>query len=76
MDPLLVGVVAGLIGLTLGVFGMLAFGISERSRKLTVDIGEPTLPAFDVEAFDRLIQPWPTREAYDRFIAAFEAITL
>ena len=44
MDPLLVGVVAGLIGLTLGVFGMLAFGISERSRKLTVDIGEPTLP--------------------------------
>lgn len=44
MDPLLVGVTAGLIGLALGVFGMLAFSISERSRKLTVDIGEPTLP--------------------------------
>ena len=43
------------------------------ARKL---FGEPTLPAFDVEAFDRLIQPWPTREAYDRFIAAFEAITI
>lgn len=44
MDPLLVGVSAGLIGLALGVFGMLAFSISERSRKHTVDIGEPTLP--------------------------------
>ena len=36
--------------------------------------GAPSLPEFDVEAFDRLIRPWPTREAHDRFIAAFEAI--
>jgi uncharacterized protein len=38
--------------------------------------GEPSLPAFDVDAFDRLIRPWPTREAHDRFIAAFEAIRI
>lgn len=38
--------------------------------------GEPSLPAFDVEAFDRLIRPWPTREAHDRFVAAFEAISV
>jgi len=38
--------------------------------------GEPSLPAFDVDAFDRLIRPWPTREAHDRFIAAFEAIAI
>lgn len=44
MDPLLVGVVAGLIGLSLGVFGMLAFSVSERSRKQPLDIAEPTLP--------------------------------
>jgi 5'-deoxynucleotidase YfbR-like HD superfamily hydrolase len=36
--------------------------------------GEPTLPAFDLDQFDRLIRPWPTREAHDRFIAAFEDI--
>ena len=36
--------------------------------------GEPSLPAFDVDAFDRLIRPWPTREAHDRFVEAFEAI--
>ena len=34
--------------------------------------GEPTLPAFDLDSFDRLIRPWPTREAHDRFVAAFE----
>lgn len=37
--------------------------------------GEPTLPAFDVDAFERLIRPWPTREAHDRFVEAFEAIS-
>lgn len=44
MDPLVVGLVAGLIGLALGVFGMFAFSLSERSRRFPVDIGEPTLP--------------------------------
>jgi 5'-deoxynucleotidase YfbR-like HD superfamily hydrolase len=38
--------------------------------------GEPSMPAFDVDAFDRLIRPWPTREAHDRFVAAFHAINL
>lgn len=38
--------------------------------------GAPGQPAFDVEAFDRLIRPWPTGEAHDRFVAGFEAISL
>jgi uncharacterized protein len=37
--------------------------------------GEPTIPAFDLDAFERLIRPWPTREAYDRFVAAVEDLT-
>lgn len=44
VNPLLIGVAAGLIGLALGVFGMLAFSASERARRLTVDIREPALP--------------------------------
>lgn len=36
--------------------------------------GEPGFPAFDVDAFERLIRPWPTREAHDRFVEAFEAL--
>lgn len=43
----------------------------EEARKF---FGEPGIPLFDLDAFDRLIRPWPTREAHDRFIAAFEAI--
>ena len=38
--------------------------------------GEPSMPEFDVDAFDKLIRPWPTREAQDRFVAAFEAISI
>jgi uncharacterized protein len=37
--------------------------------------GEPSVPAFDLDAFERLIRPWPTREAYDRFVAAVEDLT-
>jgi hypothetical protein len=36
--------------------------------------GEPSQPTFDLDSFDKLIRPWPTREAHDRFVAAFEAI--
>lgn len=34
--------------------------------------GEPNQPAFDVEAFDRLIRPWPTQQAHARFVEVFE----
>lgn len=43
----------------------------EEARKF---FGEPTVPAFDLEAFDRLIRPWPTREAYERFVSLVEQI--
>ena len=36
--------------------------------------GEPTLAAFDLERFDELIRPWPTREAYDRFVEVVEKL--
>lgn len=44
MNPLLIAIVFGLVGLALGVFGMLAFSASERSRRQTVDVYEPALP--------------------------------
>jgi 5'-deoxynucleotidase YfbR-like HD superfamily hydrolase len=36
--------------------------------------GEPGQPAFDVDEFDRLIRPWPTHQAHDRFVSAFNEI--
>jgi uncharacterized protein len=37
--------------------------------------GVPEQSAFDVEAFDRLIRPWPTHQAHTRFIEVFEGIS-
>jgi 5'-deoxynucleotidase YfbR-like HD superfamily hydrolase len=42
---------------------------TEEARRF---FGEPSLPAFDLDMFERLIRPWPTREAHDRFVAAVE----
>ena len=45
---------------------------AEEGRRL---FGEPSLAAFDLEQFEILIRPWPAREAHDRFVAAFEALS-
>jgi 5'-deoxynucleotidase YfbR-like HD superfamily hydrolase len=37
--------------------------------------GEPSFPVFEFEPFERLIRPWPTREAHDRFVAAVDALS-
>jgi 5'-deoxynucleotidase YfbR-like HD superfamily hydrolase len=44
------------------------FDVDEAKRYF----GEPTFPVFEFEPFERLIRPWPTREAHDRFVAAVE----
>ena len=44
----------------------------EEARKY---FGEPSLPGFDLTDFDRLIRPWPTQEAHDRFVSAFDEIS-
>jgi hypothetical protein len=36
--------------------------------------GEPSLAAFDLDHFDELIRPWPTREAHDRFVDAVDML--
>lgn len=37
--------------------------------------GEPSFPVFEFEPFEKLIRPWPTREAYDRFVEAVEKLS-
>ena len=37
--------------------------------------GEPGQPAFDVDAFERLIRPWPTQQAHGHFIDRFEVLS-
>ncbi|MBN9315805.1 MAG: HD family hydrolase [Devosia sp.] len=44
----------------------------EEARKF---FGEPSFPVFEFEPFEKLIRPWPTREAYDRFVEAVEQLS-
>src|SRR5690606_9380323 len=46
------------------------FEIGEAQRLF----GEPSLSAFELDRFEELIRPWPTREAQERFAAACEAL--
>jgi uncharacterized protein len=46
------------------------FGADE-ARKF---FGEPTLAGFDLPGFERLIRPWPTQEAHERFISVFDSL--
>lgn len=44
----------------------------EEARQL---FGEPNVPEIGAEAFDRLMQPWPTREAEAEFVNNFQSVT-
>ncbi|AOT03475.1 sensor histidine kinase [Arthrobacter sp. U41] len=75
---MLIGVIAGLIGLSLGVFGVLAFRVSEQQRKLVdVEFEDPSIPegaaqvlavigrAFVVvDAIDGVVRASPAAYAY------------
>ena len=43
----------------------------EEARKF---FGEPSREAFELENFEQLIRPWPTREAHDRFVDAVDML--
>ena len=43
----------------------------EEARKY---FGEPSREAFELEHFEQLIRPWPTREAHDRFVDAVDML--
>jgi uncharacterized protein len=47
------------------------FSVGEAQRFF----GEPDVAAFDLDRFDLLIRPWPTREAHERFVEAFTALS-
>ncbi|HHG91029.1 MAG TPA: HD family hydrolase [Devosia sp.] len=45
---------------------------ADEARRL---FGDPLLPEFDLDGFDRLIRPWPTHEAQQRFNKIFEKVS-
>ncbi|MDJ0322052.1 ATP-binding protein [Pseudarthrobacter sp. PS3-L1] len=71
---MLIGVIAGLVGLALGTFGVLAFRTSERQRSI-VDIAsdEPVLPAGSAEVLAVVGRAFVVVDAIDGVVRASPA---
>ncbi|HCC41200.1 MAG TPA: two-component sensor histidine kinase, partial [Arthrobacter bacterium] len=74
MDPTLIGVIAGLVGLSLGTFGVLAFRVSEKQRQLIdVDVDELALPAGAAEVLAVVGRAFVVVDAVDGVVRASPA---
>jgi len=71
---MLIGMLAGLIGLALGTFGVLAYRVSERQRKiLDADAGEIALPAGAAEVLAVVGRAFVVVDAVDGVVRASPA---
>jgi len=71
---MLIGVIAGLIGLALGVFGVLAFRLSEQQRRISdVETDEPSLPEGAAEVLAVLGRAFVVVDAIDGVVRASPA---
>jgi two-component system sensor histidine kinase SenX3 len=74
VDPTLIGVIAGLVGLALGTFGVLAFRVSEKQRRyVDVDMDEPSLPAGAAEVLAVVGRAFVVVDAVDGVVRASPA---
>ncbi|MDR6414081.1 two-component system sensor histidine kinase SenX3 [Pseudarthrobacter sulfonivorans] len=74
MDPMLIGVIAGLVGLSLGTFGVLAFRVSEKQRQLVdVYIDELSLPKGAAEVLAVVGRAFVVVDAVDGVVRASPA---
>lgn len=71
---MLIAVVAGLIGLSLGVLGVLAFRLSDSQRRLVdIDFGEPILPTGSAEVLAVVGRAFVVVDAIDGVVRASPA---
>jgi two-component system sensor histidine kinase SenX3 len=71
---MLIGLVAGLVGLALGTFGVLAYRVSEKQRRLLdMDPEEPTLPAGAAEVLAVVGRAFVVVDAVDGVVRASPA---
>ncbi|QCU79499.1 two-component sensor histidine kinase [Citricoccus sp. SGAir0253] len=69
-DPVVVGVVCGLIGLVLGVLAMVAFRVSERSRAVHLTVGEPSIPEGAAEVLSVIGRAYVVLDAVNGVVRA------
>ena len=68
-----IGLLAGLIGLALGSFGVLAFGLSDRQRRRLQEVAEPTLPDGAAEVLSVVGRAYVVVDAIDGVVRASPA---
>ncbi|WP_354242405.1 ATP-binding protein [Arthrobacter sp. UYEF20] len=71
---MLIGVIAGLIGLSLGIFGVLAFRVSEQQRQLVdMEFEDPSLPDGAAEVLAAVGRAFVVVDAIDGVVRASPA---
>ncbi|WP_354190084.1 ATP-binding protein [Arthrobacter sp. UYCu712] len=71
---MLIGVIAGLIGLSLGIFGVLAFRVSEQQRQLVdMEFDDPALPDGAAEVLAAVGRAFVVVDAIDGVVRASPA---
>ncbi|MDQ1053050.1 two-component system sensor histidine kinase SenX3 [Arthrobacter sp. SORGH_AS 212] len=74
MDPMFIGLIAGLVGLALGTFGVLAYRVSEKQRQLLdMDGDEPGLPDGAAEVLAVVGRAFVVVDAVDGVVRASPA---
>ncbi|WP_028280418.1 ATP-binding protein [Arthrobacter sp. H5] len=73
MDPVLLSLAAGLVGLAIGISGMAAFRLSEVQRRAVIYIDEPNLPEGAAEVLSIIGRAYVIVDAIDGVVRASPA---
>ncbi|MBP3037719.1 two-component sensor histidine kinase [Arthrobacter sp. zg-ZUI100] len=70
MNPVLLGLIAGILGLAVGVFGVLAFAASQRQRKEMAASDDPAIPDGAAEVLAAIGRAYIVVDAIDGVVRA------
>jgi two-component system sensor histidine kinase SenX3 len=73
VTPLIIGLLAGLVGILLGALGVLAFQLSERQRRQRIEVGEPVLPEGAAEVLSVIGRAYVIVDVVDGVVRASPA---